>query len=166
MKCDPGRCEDCDPDNTYIYPWGNPDAGIAIVGQQPALDHAKISECAFSMDIDGSAGRSKMVLIAIFAELGRSFDEFYWTNAYKCASRLSFDEEWACETLLRHELEDFQQAVALGNDAASALAASKIDHVQIWHPAYVLRDLSRFDDYLEQWENALQQEHRTLDRFS
>ena len=165
MKCDPGRCEECKPGNTYIHPWGNPGAGIAIVGEQPAMDHASLSECAFAMDSEGNHGRSKLILSAVFSTLGLQFEDYYWTNAYKCASRLSFDEEWSCSDLLEEELEDFQLAIALGNEAGKVLSGTHIEHEQIWHPAFVLRDPEHFDEYVEQWRSALQREHRTLSDF-
>lgn len=161
------RCEDCSERGKFIYPWGTAGASVAIVGDQPAFDHKSTgSECAFAMDVD-AAMKSKRVLIAVFSELDQQIDDFYWTNAHKCAMRLSSDQERSCEYMLAREISNYAYIIALGNTAANAVSTIQTDAdvVQVWHPAYVLRRPDEFDEYVEQWREVIESGHRTLDQF-
>lgn len=147
------RCENCDDGNRFIKPWGNESSSVAIVGIQPSEAHPDDSECAFALDIDRRQ-RSSEILQEVFDELGLEFEDYYWTNVFKCPA-MTGDQKVACTSNTYHELRPFHKVIALGSKAYSNVPKGQYDVERIWHPAYVLRNRFKMDDYVDQWDKAL-----------
>lgn len=158
----PDRCDGCYESGSFVYPWGNVDAPIAIVDDKPATNHD--GACAMSMD---GQTRSKQVIESVFAVLGRDPNEYYWTNAYKCGPRVSYEQERTCLVLFEQEMSDFNTVIALGSNAVNAISGCDLDAEieKLWHPAYVLRRSGEFDAYVEQWRDVIESGNHTLNKY-
>lgn len=155
------RCDDCS-EEWFIAPYGTTASPFAIVGYQPIEGHPDESDAVFGLDLDRRV-RSGKVLERVGDELDVSLDDWYWTNAYKCPDQ-SPD---ACLDLLADELSKFSTVIVLGNDARNALHEANIEYDHsLWHPAYVMRQENRFDEYVEMWREATDTDgQNTLSQF-
>jgi DNA polymerase len=120
-----------------------------LVGEGPGRDE----------DQQGSAfvGRSGQLLDKVLTELGH--DSVFITNCVRCRPPGNRNPEWyeraACFPYLEAELaEATGTVVALGKVAHHNLLERKIEHEHVWHPAFVLRDIKRYDEWKTQFPPA------------
>lgn len=144
------KCRSC-PEDRYIGPYGDDGSTVAVVGEQPIENHPSDSDVAFALDLDRTQ-RSSEILEMVFGELDYEWEDLYWTNALKCPVVANRDD---CLDLLEVELLKFSKVVVLGSNAREIVPDGPYEKVHIWHPAYVLRDPERFEEYVGQWEEAL-----------
>lgn len=140
------RCPLAASRTQVVLPRGELTPGCTVlVGEAPGA----------SEDIQGRAfvGRSGKLLSRALRELGDP--PVYITNAVRCRPPGNRDphpfEREACAPYLRDDVSKAGKVIALGNVADTALLALDIEHEKVWHPAYVLRNMGRY----EEWKNEL-----------
>ena len=132
--------------NNVAMPRGELKSGATVlVGEAPGANE----------DYQGRVfvGRSGKLLDRALDELGNP--TVYITNAVRCRPPGNRDphphERTACAPYLLEEVSEAGKVVALGNVADTALLALDIEHEKVWHPAYVLRNMGRY----EEWKKEL-----------
>ena len=125
------------------------DGCTVLVGEAPGADE----------DIQGRAfvGRSGKLLTRALGDLGDP--EVFITNTVRCRpphNRDPKDEErQACAPYLHEEVARAGKVIALGNVADKALTELGIEHTKVWHPAFVLRSSTRYEEWIQQLKSQL-----------
>ena len=145
-----------------VWGYGNPDAKLMIIGEAPGKDE----------DLQGKpfVGRSGKLLTQALKECGIERDQIFITNTVKCRppnNRAPKPDEIAFykKTFLEHEITIIKPTVILTLGATAlktldpdAKEITKVHGTSIpkdsyiliptYHPAYILRNRSRYKDFV------------------
>jgi len=155
-KCD--RLVRCRKQVTSGY--GNLKSKIMFIGQCPGISGCNITGIPFTKD------RSGKYFQQLLKKFGFHFDEVYTTNIVKCCpndGRKNLnptDEEINnCINYLLKEIKIInpKMIITVGSVARNNLIG-KLDNTilnyHVWHPAYILRQKNREEEYFDQWRRV------------
>jgi len=151
------------------YGVGNKNAKILIVGLSPSyhrcLTAKELHPFNFKTQIQENVGSGK-IMYDCMRKCNINFDDVYITNLFKCSfledkNNYTSDHLNNCIKFLKEEIETINPKIIilLGKSVSKYFRQSEIlkekniRTFDLFHPAYIQRNYSMLNKYLEQWKN-------------